>query len=169
MRHPIASASYGLPSLCNQRDLQDAIKFGKPVKEALEQARKRGLFKQLADKVKQTARRIVRDERGATKAGDDIADGARSGRGASDDVASAGRGPSTPMGSRIEDFKQNPDDWRRVSAHAEGATGRRYRGGTSIEEVFESQGDRLVRHRIYGRQGDVLHQTFRPYAKFGAE
>ncbi len=43
------------------------FKFGKPVKEALEQARKHGLFKQLADKIKQTARRIVRDERGEVR------------------------------------------------------------------------------------------------------
>jgi hypothetical protein len=34
--------------------------------------------------------------------------------------------------------------------------------------VFERGGDRLVRHRIYGPNGEILHETFRRYAKFGA-
>lgn len=34
--------------------------------------------------------------------------------------------------------------------------------------MFERGGDRLVRHRIYGPNGEILHETFRPYAKFGA-
>jgi hypothetical protein len=37
-----------------------------------------------------------------------------------------------------------------------------------IEEVFVRGGDRLVRHRAYGPNGEVLHESFRPYGKFGA-
>jgi RHS repeat-associated protein len=60
--------------------------------------------------------------------------------------------------------------WLRLSAHAETAAGRAYRGGTSIEEVFinPATGERLVRHTIV-RDGNILHQTFRPDAKFGGE
>lgn len=85
-----------------------------------------------------------------------------------DDAVTTGRTASTSWGRTIDDFQQHGDQWRRVSAHAEGATGRAYRGGMSIEEVLERGGDRLVRHRIYGPNGEVLHETFRPYAKFGA-
>jgi len=34
--------------------------------------------------------------------------------------------------------------------------------------VIERGGDRLVRHRIYGPDGEILHETFRAYAKFAA-
>ncbi|MET0600771.1 MAG: RHS repeat-associated core domain-containing protein [Baekduia sp.] len=74
---------------------------------------------------------------------------------------------STPFGRLVQSFKEG-DDWVRTSAHAEQATGKAYRGGMSVEEVFERGEDRLVRHRIYGSDGDILHETFRPYAKFGA-
>ncbi len=40
-------------------------------------------------------------------------------------------------------------------------------GSLSIEEIFRRGDDWLVRHRIYGQGGEVLHDTFRPYAKFG--
>ncbi|MCL4293788.1 MAG: hypothetical protein KJ056_12295 [Acidimicrobiia bacterium] len=88
--------------------------------------------------------------------------------GVAEDAVTAGRTGSASWGRTIDDFQHNGDRWRRVSAHAEGATGRTYRGGTSIEVVFESGGDRLIRHRIYGPNGELLHETFRPYAKFGA-
>lgn len=85
-----------------------------------------------------------------------------------DDAVTTGRTASTSWGRTIDDFQQYGDQWRRMSAHAEGATGHAYRGGTSIEEVFERGGDRLIRHRIYGPNGEILHETFRPYPKFGA-
>jgi hypothetical protein len=80
----------------------------------------------------------------------------------------AERAASTPAGRLIQDFRSGGDDWRRPSAHATPATGKAYPGGMSIEEVFERGGDRLVRHRIYDPNGEILHQTFRPDAKFGA-
>lgn len=85
-----------------------------------------------------------------------------------DGAVTTGRTASTSWGRTIDDFQQYGDQWRRVSAHAEGAAGSAYRGGTSIEEVFERGTDRLIRHRIYGPNGEILHETFRPYAKFGA-
>lgn len=77
------------------------------------------------------------------------------------------RGARTSFGRLIQDFRRG-GGWERVSAHAEPATGRAYRGGTSIEEVFERGGDRIVRHRIYDPNGEIVHQTYRPDAKFGA-
>lgn len=74
----------------------------------------------------------------------------------------------TAWGQVVQQFRQFGDEWRRVSAHAERARARAYRGGTSIEEVFRRGDDILVRHRIYGNNGRVLHETFRPDAKFGA-
>ena len=80
----------------------------------------------------------------------------------------ATRSASTQWGQTVQDFQASGDGWSRVSAHAEQATGRIYRGGTSIEEVFSRGGQRLVRHRIYDTGGKVVHETFRPYAKFGS-
>jgi RHS repeat-associated protein len=70
--------------------------------------------------------------------------------------------------STVNDFRTDPGAWRRASAHVEEATGRRYRGGLNVEEVFERGSERLVRHRIYGPGGDILKESYRPYAKFGA-
>jgi hypothetical protein len=55
----------------------------------------------------------------------------------------------------------------RISAHADEAMSRTYRGGLSIEEAFERGDQWLVRHRIYDEAGNVVHETFRPYGKFG--
>lgn len=55
-----------------------------------------------------------------------------------------------------------------MSAHAEAASGRIYQGGTSIEEVFTSGDQWLVRHQIYDSAVNLVHETFRPYGKFGA-
>jgi hypothetical protein len=84
-----------------------------------------------------------------------------------DEAAAVGRSASTEWGRVVQNFQQHGDDWTRLSAHVEQATGRAYRGGTSIEEIFRRGDDWLVRHRIYGPGGDVLHETFRPYSKFG--
>ena len=39
-----------------------------------------------------------------------------------------------------------------------------------MEEIFVNQdtGERLVRHTIF-KDGEILHETFRPFAKFGSE
>ncbi|MCZ7627611.1 MAG: hypothetical protein M5U19_00200 [Microthrixaceae bacterium] len=86
---------------------------------------------------------------------------------AADDAVATGRTASTSWGRTIDDFQQHGDHWRRVSAHAEGATGRAYRAARASKRCSSGGGDRLVRHRIYGPSGDILHETFRPYAKFG--
>ena len=97
---------------------------------------------------------------GAIAPGGGYSTGAKAARGAAK--------ASTSWGRTVQDFQQYGDQWRRVSAHAEAAAGRAYRGGTSIEEVFERGTERLVRHRIYDPNGEIMHETFRPYAKFGA-
>lgn len=85
-----------------------------------------------------------------------------------EESTAAGRAASTEWGQTVQDFRANGDAWSQISAHAEEATGRTYRGGLSIEEVFERGDQWLVRHRIYDAAGDIVHETFRPYGKFGA-
>jgi RHS repeat-associated protein len=86
--------------------------------------------------------------------------------------ASAARGASTAFGRSVQSLKETlgsgKGPWGRVSAHAEQATGRAYRGGTSIEEVFKNAetGEQIIRHTIT-RGGEILHETFRTYSKFG--
>ena len=80
---------------------------------------------------------------------------------------SGSRTASTSRGQTIQDFETNPGSWRQVAVHGEPATGRAYRGGTSVEEVFEKGGDRIVRHRIYDQNGSLVHETHREYGKFG--
>lgn len=77
------------------------------------------------------------------------------------------RAAATPEGKLIQELRAG-DGWMRGPAHIELATGRRYRGGISIEEVFERGDDALFRHRIYGPEGEVQHQTHRSYGKFDA-
>ena len=104
----------------------------------------------------------------ATPVPSGVATEAEGAAGLADDGVAATRSASTEWGKTVQDFQANGDGWSRVSAHAEQASGRIYRGGTSIEEVF-SRGDQwLVRHRIYDAAGEVVHETFRPYAKFGS-
>jgi RHS repeat-associated protein len=83
------------------------------------------------------------------------------------DETRAMRPASSPWGKVVQDFEADPSSWTQVSAHAEAATSRSYQGGVSLEEVFEKGQETLVRHTIYSGSGDILHQTFRPYAKFG--
>ncbi len=87
--------------------------------------------------------------------------------------ASAARGASTAFGRSVQSLQETigsgRGQWGRVSAHAEQATGRAYRGGTSIEEVFKNAetGEQIIRHTIT-RGGEILHETFRTYSKFGS-
>ena len=91
-------------------------------------------------------------------------------RGGAQAGAQAAKVPTTAFGKAVEALKAGDKAWSRVTAHAEGATGRAYKGATSIEEVFEhaQTGERMVRHTIV-RGEEVLHETYRTYAKFGAQ
>jgi hypothetical protein len=80
-------------------------------------------------------------------------------------AATAQRVASTPFGRIVQDFRSNPASWTLQSAHAELST--RYSGGISIEYVFTKAGSRMVQHVIYVG-GDLVHETFRSVAKFGA-
>lgn len=83
-----------------------------------------------------------------------------------DETGAIGRA-TTRWGRVVQDFRGNPGAWSQVSAHAEQATARAYRGATSIEEVFVRGNDWLVRHRVVDDAGTILHETFREIAKFG--
>jgi hypothetical protein len=110
----------------------------------------------------------VRAAARAEVAGKEAVAVARGAEGAAEAVSVAERSASTPFGRLVQSFKEGNGGWRRISAHAEQATSNAYKGGTSVEEVFERGSDQIIRHRIYGPAGKVLHETFRPYAKFGA-
>jgi hypothetical protein len=93
---------------------------------------------------------------------------------ASRGVQTTTRQASTEFGRSVQSLKESIQSgkgpWQRTSAHAEPARAKTYRGGTSLEEVFVHQetGERIVRHTIV-REENVLHETFRPFAKFGTE
>jgi RHS repeat-associated protein len=63
----------------------------------------------------------------------------------------------------IDDFHEHPENWEKTGeAPPEPATGRRFKGGTSIEETFQNKdGQTLERHRIYNKNGKVVHEHLR--------
>lgn len=81
------------------------------------------------------------------------------------DDAAATIDATCPTGQLIDDFESNPGSWNEVSNESEGATGRAYRGGMSVERVYEKNGATLARHTIYGPEGQVLHDHFRSVGK----
>jgi hypothetical protein len=78
---------------------------------------------------------------------------------------------TTAFGRSVQSLKNvintGKGPWRRLTVHAEGATGRAYKDATSIEEVFRhtETGERIIRHTIV-RGEEILHETFRTYSKF---
>lgn len=90
-------------------------------------------------------------------------------------AAQGAKQATTAFGRSVQSLKQQlgggDGPWKRLTAHAEGATSqsKRLQGATSIEEVFVHQqtNEHLIRHTIV-RDGEILHETFRPFAKFGA-
>lgn len=84
----------------------------------------------------------------------------------------SGSGPANNLTTRPfrelqADAEANPSDWRVVSAHAEAATGKRAKGGTSLQEILVNvkTGERIVRHTVLSPSGRVLEEHFRPYYK----
>jgi len=79
-------------------------------------------------------------------------------------------GMATPrFGILVELFKGSPEKFRLIVSMASQATAKAYRGGISLEEIYEviETGERFVRHIIYSPTGQVVHETFRTYAKGG--
>lgn len=76
---------------------------------------------------------------------------------------------NTRVGTLAGLFKSSPEKFRQVVSMASQATAKAYRGGISLEEIYEviETGERFVRHIIYSPTGQVLHETFRTYAKGG--
>jgi len=66
----------------------------------------------------------------------------------------------------IKNFNANKANYRLLSALTEKATGKQYKGGVSVQEVYQNlqTGQTIVKHTIY-RAGKILHQHFRPYAQ----
>jgi RHS repeat-associated protein len=66
-------------------------------------------------------------------------------------------------GETIDDLKNNPGKWEKTGEKTEPATGKKYGGGTSVEETYRNRetGQVVERHRIYDRNGEVVHDHYR--------
>lgn len=82
-----------------------------------------------------------------------------------DALRPGGKVPKTEFGKRIVRFEQDPGEWRTTYASAEGSTS--VKGGISLQEEFTNMktGERIVRHRLITREGNVVHQDYRTYLK----
>lgn len=66
----------------------------------------------------------------------------------------------------IRDVTDNPSNWKVVGSFTEQATGRKAKGGVSIQTVVENEnGDRLVRHTVLDKDGKVIEDHYRPMFK----
>jgi|WetSurMetagenome_2_1015567.scaffolds.fasta_scaffold295445_1 hypothetical protein len=63
----------------------------------------------------------------------------------------------------INDFNEHPENWEKTGEKPpEPATGKPYKGGTSVEETYQDKNGRTVeRHRIYDKNGKVVHEHLR--------
>jgi hypothetical protein len=70
----------------------------------------------------------------------------------------SGSGPANNLTTR---------PFRELQADAEAATGKRAKGGTSLQEILVNvkTGERIVRHTVLSPSGRVLEEHFRPYYK----
>ena len=89
---------------------------------------------------------------------------------AAEETASAGESaasePSTEWGRTIQSFRSGDEDFALRSVHAEASSS--YPGGVSTESIYDyGDGQTLVHHEIYDVNDELVHETFRPYAKFG--
>ena len=76
--------------------------------------------------------------------------------------------PSRGFGELIDDYAQTPDNWRRISEHAENATRKGARNaGASVQEIYENMqtGERIIRHTVIDDVGKVVDDHFRPNYK----
>ena len=84
-------------------------------------------------------------------------------------VAGAMASPSSPKGALsalMKDAIDNPGAWRTMGAFVESATNRKARGGISIQAIIENaSGDRLVRHTVVDKAGNVIDDHFRQFIK----
>ena len=63
-------------------------------------------------------------------------------------------------GDRIKDLHENPGDWEEVGKpQIEPATGKAYKGGTSVERTLENTRtvETLKEHTVYGPNGQIWH------------
>ncbi len=66
----------------------------------------------------------------------------------------------------IRDVADNPGNWRTVGSFTEAATNKKARGGVSIQTILENEaGDRVVRHTVRDKAGNVIDDHYRPIYK----
>jgi len=70
------------------------------------------------------------------------------------------------LSALMQDAADNPSNWRAVGSFTEEALNKKARGGVSVQTVLENQaGDRLVRHTVVDKSGNVIDDHFRPMFK----
>jgi RHS repeat-associated protein len=66
----------------------------------------------------------------------------------------------------IRDVLDNPNNWKAVGSFTEAAINKKAKGGVSIQTIMENaEGDRVVRHTVRDKAGDVIEDHYRPMYK----
>ena len=75
-------------------------------------------------------------------------------------------GARAAVSALMRDVADYPGNWKTVGALVERAVGKEARGGISIQTILQNQsGDRIVRHTLVNKAGEVTSQHLRPFAK----
>jgi len=62
----------------------------------------------------------------------------------------------------INDFDEHPENWEKTGETSEPATNNKFKGGKSVDETYQDKNGRTVeRHRIYDKNGKVVHEHLR--------
>ena len=60
----------------------------------------------------------------------------------------------------------HPNNWKAVGSFTEAAINKKAKGGVSIQTIMENaEGDRVVRHTVRDKAGDVIEDHYRPMYK----
>jgi len=70
----------------------------------------------------------------------------------------------TKSGENVKSAESNPEQWKSTSAHTEEATGRRTKGGTSVQTVKQNvkSGETVVKHDVVDKDGKSHESHYRP-------
>jgi RHS repeat-associated protein len=81
--------------------------------------------------------------------------------------AGSRKGSGRDFSDLIRNFQNNTGQWEMTAVHAEPATGKKARGGSSVQEVYTNKetGETIVRHTLYDKNGKKIDEHFRPLAK----
>ena len=76
--------------------------------------------------------------------------------------------PGSNFKNAIDDYNNNPDNWKKTNESIQNSTNVRNKGGRSIEQEFTNKntGQKIYRHTLEKSDGSLFEQPhFRPYPK----